>query len=261
MEISQELNEMNNLYKEANKKNEIFDSRFLYRDNKSIANTIRNSSNELMSNTNLLKSVHEEIMSSVQMLKDVFTYEFLFYEPTIKILNASELLSMAQSELSRYQGIVGGYKIEDQEWIKCEQNSRFKLNPSQIGIYNTMTRDNSYSENQVWFIKAFARHMRKFISYDDNFLSFYHKIYDDESNDISWILFICEDKSIYYNDIDNQHSYNTSESDEFDEGECMDPDDNELEEIIEMHDFDADNNIADVDGDNMANIDDNLENV
>ena len=38
--------------------------------------------------------------------------------------------------------------------------------------------------------------MRKFISEDNNTLSFYYKLYDDEHNDISWILFVCEDKTI-----------------------------------------------------------------
>lgn len=213
------LEEMNKLYKETNKRNEIFESKYLFKKTDKIANEIRQSSNEIFSNTLLLKQFHEQIISNVQMLKDVVTYEFLFYNPETKIDNPNDLIEQTKNELSKYQGIVGGFKIEDNIWLDCKSNTnRFKLKPNQFAIYNSINRNNIYDTNESYFLKLFCQHMTRFIDESNFDLSFYYKVYDDEDSDIGWILFICEDKS--------QNEYNDYE--EFE--------DTNIDEIMECND-------------------------
>ncbi len=224
-----DLIEINNLYKEVNKKNEIFDARFLYKVNDNIADVIRSTSNEIFINTDLLQEYHKQIISNTQMIKDVLTYEFLFYNPPDKIFNMNDLIDMAKKELVRYQGIIGGHKIEDNEWIDCNDSNRFKLKASQIAIYNTMNRNDSYDSDNIWFLKSFSRHMRRFISEDNYLLEFYYKLYDDERNDISWILFVCEDKKI------NKIESANSELDDIDDINFIDMEDEDLENELDVN--------------------------
>lgn len=208
---SNNLTQMNTLYRENNKNNTIFNSKYLFKhpsddlnNPNNLADQIRNSSNEILTNIEVVKSYHSKIMTDVHMIRDVLTYEFLFYNPKQKISIIEELLATTIQELNKYQGIVGGYKIEDNEWLLLkESNHRFKLKPSQIGIYNTMDRNDCFDEGQTWFFKKFASHMRRFICNDtNNGITFDYKLYDDESNDIGWILFICENKMLNVDSVD-----------------------------------------------------------
>lgn len=242
-----EINEINDLYYEVNKKNLIFDAKFLFKTSEHlfyenngikyhehISKLIRESDQKIFTDETLLKSLHDKIMSNIQMIKNLLTYEFLFYTPENKISDQKELMSTAKNELFKYQGTVGGCKLEDVDWIDVDcqssknKKNRFKLKPNQIAIYNTMNRNDSYDSEQIWFIKSFTKHMKKFIKNDS--LSFYYKMYDDESNDISWILFICED--------DNNQNF-IDENDENDENEqieeIIDANDNELKDILDEH--------------------------
>lgn len=187
--------EMDKLYKEENKRNSVFNSRFLFKTTEGLANQIRSSSDQLLSNFELIKTYHDKIMTNAQMIKDVLTYEFLFYDPEQKVSTTKDLFEIVKQEIHRYQSIVGGHKIEDNEWLDLEQsNKRFKLKPSQIGIYNSLNKDDCYDSDLRWFFKKFTNHVRKFIGSDK--ITFDYKLYEDEFNNIGWVLFVCEDNDI-----------------------------------------------------------------
>lgn len=189
-------------YLNSNKDTEIFEPRFIYNKippevSSTLAAEIRanyESISPIGSNITLLDEYHKKITSHMQMLKDVLTYEFLFYTPDHKIDNLDELFHISDIEMKKYQGIIGGYHIEDTQWLVCdnETSKRFKIGPGQKAVYNSCDRENCFNDNLVWFLKQFKRHMKRFIGNPN--LTVDYKLYDDETNQIGWILFVCEDK-------------------------------------------------------------------
>lgn len=159
-----------------------------------MASFIRTNCVDIKSNENMLFSVYRKIIPYEKILKDVLTYEFLFYEPkeTEKVGTIDELINLSMSELKKYQGIIGGFYIEDTEWLRCETDSRFKIKPNQKIIYNTIETSGSTERDNLLFLKNFVNHMKRFVNNDKIFMSY--KIFDDKNNEISWILLVFEEE-------------------------------------------------------------------
>ena len=201
METNQQTENLEELYKKASIKKITFSKKFLFNDNNitnaiQIANNIKNNKNEIFSDIETLKNYHSQIITKAKMIKEILTYEMLFYNPSDKISTTNELIQICLDQLKQYQGIVGGYTIEDDTWLSIEvDNPRFKLKKSQIGIYNTIKIDDCYDSDLIWFLKKFTIHIRKFIDPNLNLITFDYKLYEDSNNSIGWVLFVCE-----YND-------------------------------------------------------------
>lgn len=160
--------------------------------NEETANYIYKNYKKILEDENLLKETHNKITSSRQMIKDIFTYDFLFYEPpeAEKINTLDKLVDITRIELAKYQGIVGGYEIEDDEWLDC--TPRFKLKENQKGIFNTCTKKTIDNKDHIWFLKNMIKRIKKFIS--NNNICIKYDMFDDEFNEIIWIVFIFEEK-------------------------------------------------------------------
>jgi hypothetical protein len=164
-------------------------------DSITMASFIRSNCVDIRSNENMLFSVYKKIIPYEKILKDILTYEFLFYEPkdSEKVGTIDELINLSISELKKYQGIVGGFYIEDMEWLQCTSDIRFKIKPNQKIIYNTIETCGSTDRDNVLFLKDFVNHMKRFINNDKITMS--NKIFDDENNEISWILLVFEENN------------------------------------------------------------------
>ncbi len=221
-------------YNVVNKNIITYDTRYSYTmTDKSIAQEIRNRYNDICTieknniDFDFVEQFHKKITSHTQMIKDILTYEFLFYDPVDKVYDLQSLMVTTISELAKYQGIIGGYNIEDSIWLQCtsEVQNRFKLKSNQFAIYNSCDSDACYDKDQKWFLKNFVKHMKKWIGSDN--LTIDYKLYDDETNEICWILIVCEDRMNNYNFNDDFNDDNNG----FSEGEGND-DDSNVEPII-----------------------------
>lgn len=168
---------------------------FIDVNNTEISSDIRMNYSLLKSDDSYLFNVFKKITPREKMLKDILTYEFLFYNPLVKTKTIEDLLKMTFAELQKYQGIVGGFYIEDNTWIinDSESKSRFKISESQTIIYNSVEKDRCYDRDQIWFLRNFVIHMKKFIDPSLN-VNIEYRLIDDESNQICWILIIFDTK-------------------------------------------------------------------
>ena len=157
---------------------------------KSISNDINNEIDLKHPNEKIIKKLHKNIISLDQMTKDLLTFEFLFYEPTKKISDIYELMSLCKKKLKRYQYVVGGHFIEDIDWINCDKTYRIKLKDTQLGIYNTCELSKSYDEHKS-FLKTFVKHIKKY----SNNIHVNYKIIEDIKNEIAWIVLVLEHKN------------------------------------------------------------------
>lgn len=146
--------------------------------------------NILNMNVEDLKNIYDKINTKQNIVKSILTYELLNYENDKKINDLSELIEIFRKTMERYQWIVGGYDIEDDEWILCNNISKFCLKPNQIALYNS-TGENGYDNSELErFIKMIRNHMRKMTDkYDINYA-----IVEDKKYDIWWILYVFEEK-------------------------------------------------------------------
>lgn len=156
------------------------------------ANFIRENDNNIKNDTTALFFILKKIMSHEDMLKYVYTYEMLNYEPPAKVDDISEAMNIVLKELQRYQNMVGGFILEDSQWIKCDNNTRFKARKNQIAIYNSIPLNKMDNTEFATFLANFKTHIRKFINND--MLAFNIKHHEDKNNDLCWILCVCEIK-------------------------------------------------------------------
>ena len=196
------------LYIKTNKKNITFEKSILFDENdmslnEKIAENIKKNKQTILSDAEILKNHHDMITNKIKMIKDILTYQMFYYNPPEKVLSIDKLMKIVVDELAEFQGIVGGYSIEDFTWLTINTNTnlRFKLKDSQIGIYNTIKIEDCYDSNLTWFLKKFTQYIRKFIDPTSN-IKFDYKLYEDESNSIGWVLFVCESKSSKLNHFD-----------------------------------------------------------
>lgn len=161
--------------------------------NSDLASFIRNNLDQIKMNDVMLINVYKKIIKPVHMFKDILEYEFLNYSPDIKIHNIDDLVKCAVDELKKYQGIIGGYDIEDSEWIYKDGSvnkttCRFKITENQKIIYNTIEKSNEDNKN-ILFIKHFVKYMERFIENEVR-LSITFKVINDDQNNITWIIIV-----------------------------------------------------------------------
>lgn len=180
-------------YESFSKRLRIFKHRNLYDINNTTNNTanyIHKNYEQILQNEEILKETHSKITSKQQMIKDIFTYDFLFYSPDEKdkVSSIDELLNITKIELAKYQGIVGGYGIEDNQWLEC--GNRFELKNNQKGVFNTCLISLLKQADQLWFMKKLIKHMKKFANNTNLTIDF--KLFSDEFNEIGWIVIVAE---------------------------------------------------------------------
>lgn len=156
---------------------------------------IKNNKNELENNKNVLWNIYKKLIPKEKMLRDIITYEFLYDEPQTKYSNIDEIVKIALHELKKYQGVIGGFYIEDNEWIESTENTRFKSEENRKMIYNTIETKLCYEINQISFLKNFTKRMKKYV--ENKSILVDYKIIDDERHEICWVLFVFEKKNSF----------------------------------------------------------------
>jgi hypothetical protein len=193
MEFQKETQLMAQSYFKCGLSNVFYDDDFNQNDSE-MANFIKDNLSHIKDDDTMLFSIAKKIIPRSRFVKDLITYEFLYSEPIRTINTRDELIVVANSELSRYQGVVGGFAIEDEIWLKCSDSTRFKMQPNQKGLYNSISKEQCDDKKLLWFLKNFVIHMKKFLLETSN-ISLNYKIVDDDSNEICWILFIFEQRN------------------------------------------------------------------
>lgn len=193
MEFQKETDIMKKSYLENNFSSKCDD--FVNEDNE-IANYIKQNLTTIIGNDSELWRIIKKIIPKEKIIKDLITYEFLYSVPdSNKMTNDMEkIILLTTSELSKYQGTVGGFNIEDNQWLRCSEKSRFKIKKNQICIYNSITKELCYDPELIWFLKYFVRHMNKYLLPDSN-IDIDYKLIDDEDHEICWILILFRNKN------------------------------------------------------------------
>jgi hypothetical protein len=135
----------------------------------------------------------KKIVPRERLLKEILTYEFINNEQETKHKNIENILDLIKSEMKRYQNRIGGFGIEDINWIVCTKDTRIKTKENQYAIYNTISERYSREQEFTQFMDAFISHMKKFLEEDSN-INISYKVIDDEYHSICWLVIVCENR-------------------------------------------------------------------
>lgn len=135
--------------------------------------------------------LYYSLIPQERIYKEMKTYEFLFYNPQTSFDNIDDIVTKSEDVLKIYQNVVGGYNIEDSDWIKLtESNKRFKIQDNQILLLNTITIRDAYDKDLLWFMTNLVTCLSKYT--DETKIKIKQKILRDDNNDICWILLVFE---------------------------------------------------------------------
>lgn len=169
-------------------KNKVY--RQTYHEKPDVVEHIHSNFNKILDNDVFAFNLFKQIINPAFVIKHLLEYELLCHVPDKKISDISVFINTIQCELKKYQGIVGGYDIEDDNWIVSDNtqngSGRFKLTDKQKCIYNTV--EQAYSNSSLRsFLEKFTDYIKR---YADENIELKCKIIDDDDNEISWIVFI-----------------------------------------------------------------------
>lgn len=139
-----------------------------------------------------LYAIHKQIVPIEKVKKDILTYEFVYCDKNTKGLfydSIDDVFILLKTELDKYQWIVGGFNIDDKDWLECSESTRFKPKATQRAIYNSF--ESRYDDFElIWFIKTIVKRVSNYVDKTKN--KIYYKIIEDSSHEISWLIFIVE---------------------------------------------------------------------
>ena len=162
-----------------------------------IATDIHNNYNTIISDRKMLLEQTSKLISSDYLIKIVSMFELINYQPQLNemVNTVNDAIDITIKNLKKYQGTVGGFLIEDDEWIKlsANNNTRFKLKPNQVAIYNTIDYNHSDDSETKRFLSNIIKLTKRHIT-DKNIVMEYN-IYEDESYQINWIFIVCQCKN------------------------------------------------------------------
>ena len=190
MEI--EKSDINTNYFISNLKKELYSSsKFIISDN-AIAKYIHENINLIKSEPDVMLHIYKKIISANHIIKNIVEYDFINYIPEKKINDIDMLIKLAIVDIYKFQNVIGGFDIEDNDWIISTETSikRFNLNNNQKVIYNTLEQRNKNEQNNN-FIKMYVNYLKRHIDLDAR-INIYHNLIDDDKNEICWVVIIFE---------------------------------------------------------------------
>lgn len=160
---------------------------YLNKSNRETMDDIRDNIEKNQCNQNSLI----QILTPEKLLKECLTFDLLNYIPKEdelnKINNVDDTLKFCLQLLKKYQYRVGGFCLEDEEWIIADKSShRFKINENQKVIYNSIHKKN-YDRELVWFLDSIFNHLKRYVN--NNIVYTKYNIYEDEKNSIFWVVY------------------------------------------------------------------------
>jgi hypothetical protein len=157
-----------------------------------IVNSIHNMT-ELDTNNDLAFDILKKIMPKEKIIKEILTYDILNYMPENKVDSFQQFIDIAINALAKFQWKVGGFNIEDRQWIHVDKdNRRFKIKDNQKVLYNSVEKQN-YDKELSWFLDCLVTYVQRFA--DDNIYHIKYKIILDKRFSICWTVFILTDKT------------------------------------------------------------------
>ena len=132
-----------------------------------------------------IKNGFNEISSDEKILKDIYLYQF--ENPQVcenKLDDPNDVLLLIINTIKKFQWVVGGYLIEDPEWLIEKKNSkRFKINENEMILSNTL---NYLDDATELFMENLIKYVNNFVDKDKIQIRF--KIKDDELLDLTFIV-------------------------------------------------------------------------
>jgi hypothetical protein len=128
-------------------------------------------------------------MTPEKIIKECFTFDLLNFVPDTenKINTFDGIVEFAINTLKKYQYVVGGFNIEDSEWIVCgKNNNRFKVKENQKILYNSIYKKNCDRE-LIWFLESILNYIK--IHNNNNKIHIKYDIFEDKHNSICWIIY------------------------------------------------------------------------
>jgi len=157
---------------------------------KEVMELIHKNINILDNNPNLARDFFDLICNKNGniAIRECLKYDLINYEPlgTEKTDNIDDLINICINTLKNFQYKVGGYAIEDENWIlNNEQNcKRFRLKKNEHILYNSVGK-NDYNCELEEFLKLIENYVKKFT----NIIKISQSFHNDERHHITWIYF------------------------------------------------------------------------
>jgi hypothetical protein len=136
-----------------------------------------------------------KILTTESITKALVTYDFLNSVPTTQYDTIDGLINETHKILEKYQYKVGGYHIEDNKWfVQTDEtaNNRIKIKSNQTFLVNSISESNAYDTEFKWFMNELITHIKKYNANPE--IRIRHKVIDDYTFDIYWIVIIFETK-------------------------------------------------------------------
>lgn len=135
---------------------------------------------------NIIKDIFFQILSPEKIEKECLTFDLLNYTSDNRGETIDDAMNICIDAIKKYQYKVGGYNIEDLEWILGEKtNNRFKVKDNQKILYNSVYKKNCDRE-LIWFLDSILEYVRRHINGEK--IRVKYSVFEDEKNCICWII-------------------------------------------------------------------------
>jgi hypothetical protein len=135
----------------------------------------------------LIKDILLKIFSPEKIEKECLTFDLLNYSSNNIADMIDDAINTCIDALKKYQYKVGGYNIEDQDWILCDKNNvRFKVKDNQKILYNSVHKKNCDRE-LVWFLDSILDYVKRHT--DNEKIKIKYSMFEDDHNCVCWIIF------------------------------------------------------------------------
>ena len=133
---------VSDVYLEDNLKISLYENKDRFKDiTNKIVDEVHKKMDKIENDDRYAFNILKKIMPHEKVIKEILTYELLNYTPSKKIKTFDQFIDTAISTLHKFQYKVGGFSIEDKDWILNDENShRFKVKPGTKILYNSTER-------------------------------------------------------------------------------------------------------------------------
>lgn len=157
--------------------------------NKEIIKSIHDNLNAIENGDRLNQDILNKIMTPEKLLKEYLIFDLLNYNPEEydKIKTLQNAINFGCEVFKKYQYKVGGYSIEDIDWILADKNNqRFKVKDNQMILYNSVHKKNC-DRDLIWFFDSIQNYINRHV--DKNKIKVKYSMFEDERNCFCWIVY------------------------------------------------------------------------
>lgn len=183
-----EFKKMQRIYAESNMTPYLYGNKNRYLNDKSkeMVDIIHGNMDEIRYDESYAFHILKKIMPHEKVVKEILQYELLNYSPKEKVNSLEELVKVLKSALYKFQYKVGGFNIEDKDWIVANKdNKRFKVKENQTVLYNSVEKKNCDKE-LMWFLEKIVSYAQNFI--DGDKFNIKYTLKEDDRFRVVWII-------------------------------------------------------------------------